>query len=114
MTSIDMRAGRVTVIVTVDAEAEIIEEVQAHAADGLQRFHDFAGFISGALHKSADGKRLVNYQQWASEEDYGNCVNNAVWETQASANRMAELAQTGRVHFDVRLYAVVATTDEGP
>ena len=30
------------------------------------------GFIGAALHRSADGTRVINYAQWRSEADYGS------------------------------------------
>ena len=32
------------------------------------------GFIGAALHRSADGTRVINYAQWRSEADYGSFV----------------------------------------
>ncbi len=46
------------VIVTIDANAEIMPDLEAHAQYGLTRLQEFNGFVHGALHKSADGTGL--------------------------------------------------------
>jgi heme-degrading monooxygenase HmoA len=34
------------------------------------------GFVSANIHKSLDGKRVVNYAQWRSREDFEAMLNN--------------------------------------
>lgn len=97
-----------TVIVTVEADPALMPELEAHARDGLTRFPAFAGFVGGALHRSADGGRLVQYLQWEREEDHLACIHAPVWEAQASSRRFLELVGSGRASLDVRTYTVVA------
>ena len=52
-----------TVIVTVVADPELMLDLEAHARAGLKLFHDFDGFVAGALHKSVDGGKFVQYIQ---------------------------------------------------
>ena len=61
------QGGARAVIVTVDADAAIMPELEAHARYGLEQFRDFKGFVSGALHMNDDGTRLVQYLRWQTE-----------------------------------------------
>ena len=102
-----------TVVVTVDAEADVLPDLIAHAAGGLERFGDCEGFVGGALHVSDDGTRLVQYVQWSSEEAYIACRDDPRWDGLASTELfMAHLA-AGRALIDARVYRVVASVDEG-
>ncbi len=100
-----------TVIVTVDAEADVLPELEAHAREGLSRFAEFRGFLGGATHRSADGTRLVQYLQWQSEEHHLACMSDTRWDDLPSTRRFMELARSGRVKMDVRVYEVVAAQD---
>ena len=57
------------------------------------------GFISANLHKSLDGKRVTNYAQWASVEEY-----QAVLQNPEARPHMEEAAQLAT--FDAHLYEV--------
>ena len=57
------------------------------------------GFISANLHKSLDGKRVTNYAQWASVEEY-----QAVLRNPEVASHMEEATQLAT--FDAHLYEV--------
>ena len=100
-----------TVIVTVDAEPEFMPELKAHARDGLFRFKEFRGFISGALHESPDGRRLVQYLQWETAADHLACINHPQWDDLPSTRRFMELVETGQARMDVRTYSVVSVAD---
>ena len=80
------------VLVTVEADATIMPDLEAHARYGLKRFPEFNGFISGALHKSADGNRLVQYLCWQTESDYLACINHPQWDEVPSALRFIRLS----------------------
>jgi len=101
------------VIVTVDAEASVMENLESHAAEGLSRFAEFPGFISGALHRSADGKRLVNYLQWESEAAHLACMNDPRWENEPSARRFMDMMMSGEAKVDVRTYVVLRAMRAG-
>jgi quinol monooxygenase YgiN len=52
---------------------------QLDLIDALDRassaiFATLPGFISANLHTSLDGKRVVNYAQWASEQQYADAL----------------------------------------
>ena len=35
------------------------------------------GFVSATIHKSIDGKRVLNYVQWRTEQDFKSVFSNA-------------------------------------
>lgn len=59
----------------------------------------FPGFIGAALHRSSDGKSVVNYAQWHSKEDWWRMA-------QAHMTKFKEKNPFG--HADPHLYAVKA------
>ena len=68
-------------ILTVLIEFELSpDEVDEHVAN-IKEFvkgtvKGQPGFISANLHVSTDRKKVVNYAQWKTEEDYQNFLNN--------------------------------------
>jgi hypothetical protein len=108
---IDADAQVCTVIVTVDAEAGVLAEMEAHAREGLSRFAEFEGFLGGATHRSADGTRLVQYLRWQTEAHHLACMNDSRWDDLPSSRRFMELVQSGRASVDVRVYEVVAARE---
>jgi hypothetical protein len=49
------------------------------------------GFISANLHTSLDGTRVINYAQWASEQQYAEALHRAdVREHLAEATAIAD------------------------
>ena len=111
MPFIEHGRGLCTVIVTVDADPEVIPQLEAHAKEGLARFQDFDGFVAGALHRSADGARLVQYLQWETEADHLTCVNDPRWEELPSARHFMSLMESGKARVDVRTFDVVSAVD---
>jgi len=108
MTAIREGSDLCTVIVTVDADAEVMPELEAHAKDGLTRFSEFEGFVSGALHKSTDGLCLIQYLQWESEAAHLKCMNHPVWDDMPSAKRFMQIVESGRAKMVVRVFDVIA------
>lgn len=101
-------AAPCAVIVTVDASAGVMPDLEAHARYGLTRFPEFAGFVSGTLHLSADGTRLVQYLRWRTRNDYDACINDPVWDDLPSTRRFMQLVGEGSARMEVRIYDVVA------
>ncbi len=71
MATIDPNRDLLTVIVSFDVKPGEQEEV----FDEIRRFVDDVvrqqpGFVSSALHKSGDGRRILNYAQWESRAAY--------------------------------------------
>ena len=108
MTTIEAGANCCTAVVTVDADPEVIMEMKKHARRGLDRFSQFEGFVSGALHKSTDGGRLIQYLQWRREADHLACMNDPRWGEEESTRRILDHVVSGRATMDVRIYDVMA------
>lgn len=111
MPVIDPDAKVCTVIVTVDAEAGVLAEMEAHAREGLSRFAEFDGFLGGATHRSTDGTRLVQYLRWQTEAHHLASLHHSSWNDLPSSRRFTELVQSGRASVDVRVYDVVAARE---
>jgi heme-degrading monooxygenase HmoA len=65
-----------------------------------QTMKGLPGFVSATIHKSLDGKRVTNYAQWRSSEDFEAMLKNP--EATAHMKPITEIAQ-----FDAHLYEVV-------
>ncbi len=100
-----------TVIVTVDAQRDVLPELEAHARLGLERFPEFPGFLGGALHRSADGTRLVQYLQWASQAEYEACLTHPRWEEMETTQRFMTHVNAGRARMSAQIFAVIATSE---
>ncbi len=111
MPTIPHRTDCCTVIVTVDAAAGVMAELESHAREGIARFAAFEGFIAGALHRSEDGARLVQYLQWETEEHHLACMNDPRWEDVPSTRIFMDHIAAQRAKVDVRVYDVIATHD---
>lgn len=99
-----------TVIVTVDSDAQTMPVLERHARFGLDRFPDFEGFVSGALHVSEDGTRLVQCLQWRTEADYVACRDDSSWDAEPTAVAFMEAIDSGKASVDARGFKVVATS----
>ena len=111
MTVIQKDNNLYTVVVTVDAEAEVMPELEAHAKRGLQRFSEFEGFVSGALHKSTDGLCLIQYLQWENEAAHLKCMNHPMWSDVPSTKRFMEIVESGRAKMVVRVVDIVTVAE---
>lgn len=114
MLTIEEQPSRHAVIVTVDASPAVMDDLEGHARSGLAWFAEFAGFVSGALHRSADGSRLVQYLQWSDEASYLRCRDDARWDEMASAQLFMAHVEAGRATVDERSYEVlrIVTNDD--
>lgn len=105
--------GVCTVVVTVDADAEVLDEMLEHARRGVTTyFGECEGFVAGAVHLSADRTRLVQYLQWESEAAYLRCRDDPKWDRLDSTRIFLDHVAAGRAVVDARLYEVLA--DSGP
>jgi quinol monooxygenase YgiN len=53
--------------VAPEQQQAFIDEI----ADEVERyFKRYAGFVSASFHASDDGRRVINYAQWLSKEDW--------------------------------------------
>ena len=70
-TILDANGNCLTFINTFTVEPERAEAlIQALKHSTEETFRSKKGFISANLHMSRDHKRVVNYAQWQSKEDY--------------------------------------------
>ena len=97
-----------TVIVTVDAECDIIPELETHAREGIARFAELDGFVSGALHKSTDGTRLIQYLQWRDEAAHLACMHDPRWDALPSTKRFMEIVSSDQATMKVGVFDVIA------
>ena len=84
-----MSATETTISVTTDSEQVTLVNVftvdparQNELVEALDRatrdiFVTLPGFISANLHSSLDGTRVINYAQWADEQQYQAALERA-------------------------------------
>ena len=59
--------------VLLQATADHRAKFWGGVADEVERrFKRFAGFVSASFHASEDGRRVINYGQWRSKEDWSS------------------------------------------
>ncbi|HYW83779.1 MAG TPA: antibiotic biosynthesis monooxygenase, partial [Spirochaetia bacterium] len=93
------RASPLTTMINVfNVEPEKQEQLIDIWLEEGKKFEAWPGFVSAALHRSLDGKRVINYAQWQKAEDW-----------QALARQGAELFARfrGVGASDPHLYEVV-------
>jgi quinol monooxygenase YgiN len=96
-----------TTVATLINVFTVRPERQAELVDLLARATEESirhrpGFISANIHASADGERVVNYAQWASEDTLrATLADPAAREQAAAVSQVAEAA-------DLRLYTVAS------
>jgi quinol monooxygenase YgiN len=103
MTTISKDNKLVTLInvFTVESEKQQqLVDLLVHATD-LAMKH-VPGFISANIHRSLDGKKVVNYAQWRSVEDFEAMMKNP-----AAKPHMEQVAAIA--NFEPALYEVVET-----
>src|ERR1700747_3118328 len=68
MTHIQTASRIVTQITVIEAEPEKQDEALSLMADRARFMARQPGFVSISLHRSLDGRRIVNYVQWQNRE----------------------------------------------
>ncbi len=68
------------------------------------------GFISAALHKSTDGRRVVQYLQWDSVQSHEACMASPDFQAAAAKNFMSFVEEHG-VKMDVQVFDIVDITE---
>lgn len=61
-------------VFTVDPENQ--QELIDVLAEATTVMVELPGFVSANLHRSLDGRRVVNYVQWRSQDDYNAMLAN--------------------------------------
>lgn len=92
----------VTLINVFTVEPENQQRLVEMLVEASQKIKNVPGIVSASIHQSADGKRVVNYAQWRSKEDFEAMMKNP--EAQAHIKPITEIAQS-----DAHLYQVVET-----
>ena len=70
-TTLDPKAGYLTFINTFTVEPENAERLLQALKNATEEiFRHQPGFISANLHMSRDRRRVLNYAEWRSKEDY--------------------------------------------
>lgn len=100
MVKLDPNAGYATLINTFEVEPERADALIKSLAEATETMRGMTGFVSASLHLSHDKKRVVNYAQWASEDDFKNMLRNP--EAQPHMKAAADLAKS----FDPVLYTL--------
>ena len=88
-----------TFVVRPENQSELLDVLEDAARDVLR---NRPGFIGVALHRSFDGRGVVSYSQWRSQEDV-----EAMQKDPACRERMAQAAGLSE-RFEPALYAVHA------
>jgi quinol monooxygenase YgiN len=101
-TTLDPKDGYLTFINTFTVEPDNSERlVQALRKATEEIFRHQPGFISANLHLSRDKRRVLNYAQWRSKEDY--IAMSKTPEIQAHMKQAAALAISfDPVDYDLR------------
>jgi len=101
-TTLDLKDGYLTFINTFTLEPDNAERLIKALRDATEEiFRHQPGFISANLHISHDLRRVVNYAQWRSKEDYVAMSKQP--EIQAHMKQAAALAITfDPVDYDLR------------
>jgi len=77
MAVIDQYRDLLTVLIVFDVSPDQVDEHVANIKEFLLNTVKLQpGFVSANLHISIDKKRVVNYAQWRTQEDYDNFLNN--------------------------------------
>ena len=106
MTPIDSAAAGVTLINIFTVEPTRQAELVALLDEATtQVMRHQRGFISASIHKSLDGRKVANYAQWHTKEDFDAMLK--IPECQQHMAKAATLAEP----FEPMLYAVASVHD---
>lgn len=92
---------------TVDpAKADALIDLLNNATEAVMRHRQ--GFISANIHKSLDGRHVLNYAQWRSRADF-----EAMQQDPAAREHMGKAARLSE-GFDPVVYTVAAVHEASP
>jgi heme-degrading monooxygenase HmoA len=87
MVTISKNNDLLTVIITfsvkVKEQQDLINRISNYVEAVVKKQ---PGFISASLHRSLDGKCVVNYAQWRSRKDFDNFFNNLDYQSLGAEN----------------------------
>ncbi len=91
--TIDPQTGCLTLINVYEVEPEKQAELATALLESTENIiRHQPGFVSVSVHSSLDGKRVVNYAQWASQEHFETFMKKP--ETQDQLKRFSNLAKS--------------------
>ncbi|ALJ37966.1 antibiotic biosynthesis monooxygenase [Azospirillum brasilense] len=91
--AIDPQSSCLTLINVYEVEPEKQADLaKALSASTENTIRHQPGFISACIHSSIDGKKVVNYAQWASKEHFEGFMKKP--ETQEQLKQFAGLAKS--------------------
>ena len=102
MTTIAMNKNLVTLINVFTVEPEDQQRLVDIFVEAGLAMSKQPGFISANIHKSLDGRQVINYVQWRSKEDLEAISNNP--DTTAHIDEIKKLAKGNTSLYDV--YAI--------
>lgn len=110
--TIDADSGLLTLVNVYEVEPEAQQALVEALADATaSTIRHAPGFISASIHSSLDGRRVVNYAQWASKADFDRFLSQA--ETRRQLERFAKLARSVAPAV-YRVDAVITTEGDRP
>ena len=108
MTTIEKRSGVLTLVnvftVDQDKQDQLVDLLVRATNEVMKRQ---PGFVSASIHRSLDGRKVVNYAQWASLEMF-----EAMKRNDEAASHMKAAASLAT--FDPILCSVSETISAGP
>ena len=91
--TIDARTGHLTLVDVYEvgpaAQAELVKALTDATERAIRRQ---PGFVSVSIHSSLDGRRVVNYAQWASKEHFDRFLSQP--DIRAQLERFGQLASS--------------------
>jgi heme-degrading monooxygenase HmoA len=71
MSTIDKNTDLMTLVNVFTVKPENQEKLVTLLTDATEQvMRNLPGFVSANIHRSLDGKRVVNYAQWKSDDDF--------------------------------------------
>ena len=92
MISLDPKDGYATLINTFEVEPENADKLVEVLHEATATIRKLPGFVSANLHISTDRKRVVNYAQWRTHEDFQGMLADP--ESQPHMREAAALAKS--------------------
>lgn len=99
MTTIATNNNLVTLINVFTVEPENQQRLVDIFVEAGLAMSERPGFISANIHKSLDGKQVINYVQWRSKEDFKAISNSP--ETMVHINEIKKLAKGNTSLYEV-------------
>jgi heme-degrading monooxygenase HmoA len=92
MSTIDKNTDLMTLVNVFTVKPENQEKLVTLLTDATEQvMRNLPGFVSANIHRSLDGKRVVNYAQWKSEDDFQAMKSDP--EAQKHMKAVADLAE---------------------